>query len=81
MEEIVNDINAILDGKMKADKACEGAQQWLRVTCYMYAKEVAMKSTKQERRAALELVKEREPLFYDDVERLAKMIYSATKAH
>lgn len=75
MEKVIEDINAILDGKMKADKAHKDAQKWLMITCYLLADDVARKPTKKARRRALEIVKENEPLFYDDVEKLAKKLY------
>ena len=75
MEEIITDINAMLDGKMKANKACEEAQQWLKITCYLLASEVANNPTKEERKASIERIKKNEPLFYDDVKTLAKKIF------
>ena len=65
----------ILDGKTKADNASEIVQNWLKLTCYNLAYEVANHKTKAGRANALQLVKDTNPLFYDDVEHLARMIY------
>jgi hypothetical protein len=80
MDEIVNQLNEILEGRMKANSACDEAQRWLQITCYMYAKEIAKKPTKKDRAQALEMVKQEQPLFYDDVEQLAKQIWKANYA-
>jgi len=75
MEKENRELMDILDGKTKADNASEIVQNWLKLTCYNLAYEVANHKTKAGRANALQLVKDTNPLFYDDVEHLARMIY------
>ena len=65
----------ILNGDSNADNAIEMVQNWLKLTCYNLAYEVAQHKTKQGRAHALEIVKNDSPLFYDDVKQLAKIIF------
>lgn len=75
MLNMVDELNDILDGKTKADGAHDDVQAWLRITCFMLAKEVAETKTKQGRVEQLETVKRDNPLFYDDVKSIAKEIF------
>lgn len=75
MIETVEQLNEILDGKVKADNTNKDAQIWLKVTCFMMAYEVATTPTKQGRKEQLEYVKENNPMFYDDVKLIARSIY------
>lgn len=76
MEKANNQLNAILDGKMKANNALPIVQDWLKLTIYNWAHSIASKPTKKERQQALKRVEENEPLFFDDVKALAREIYS-----
>ena len=69
-------IDDILDGKKKADNAPEMVQTWLRLTVYNLASQVAKKPTKQGRAQAMEEVKRMHPIFYDDVNTMARQIWS-----
>lgn len=69
------EIKQLLEGKIKANEVSEPVEQWLKLTCYSLAYEVAKKPTKEARRLALEQVNQMQPLFYDDVSAIAKQIY------
>ena len=75
LEQANAELNDIIKGKAKADDACEMVQNWLKLSCYNIAHHVAAHSTKQGRADALQLVKENNPVFYDDVNQLAKIIF------
>lgn len=80
-QQYCEEIRQLLDGKIKADKVSEKVNEWLMLTCYSLAYEVAKKETKQQRRESLEQVKELKPLFYDDVSALARKIYKDRLTH
>ena len=75
MIETVVQLADILDGKTKADNANNNAQTWLKVTCFMFAYEVAKTPTKQGRADQLALIKQNNPLFYEDTKSIAKELY------
>ena len=79
MEEIIEQLNDILDGKRKADNAHPDVQKWLQMTCYMYASDIAGLPTKEQRHNALEFLQQEHPVFYDDVSELAKKIFKERK--
>ena len=79
MEEIDQantELNAIIRGERQADGACEMVQNWLKLSCYNIAFDVAAHKTKQGRASALELVRDNNPVFYDDVKSLAQIIFN-----
>lgn len=80
-QQYCEEIRQLLDGKTKADKVSEKVNEWLMLTCYSLAYEVATKETKQQRHESLEQVKQMQPLFYDDVSSLARKIYKDRLTH
>lgn len=75
MEEINNQLEQVLSGKLNAHEAHEDVQAWLRVSVYNLAHHVAHHKTKAGRAKALQLVKDNNPAFYDDVETMSKLIF------
>lgn len=76
MEEINKQLEQVLAGELSANDAHEDVQAWLRVSVYNLAYNVAAHKTKTGRAKALEMVKEDQPAFYDDVQHMAKIIFS-----
>jgi hypothetical protein len=79
MEEIAQantELNAIINGERQADGACDMVQNWLKLSCYNIAHDVAAHNTKQGRANALKLVQDNNPIFYDDVKQLAEIIFN-----
>lgn len=79
MIEIVSQLNDVLDGKIKADNTHKDAQLWLKITCFMFAQDVAATPTKNGRTEQLESIKQNNPLFYDDVKSIAKELFKNAK--
>lgn len=75
MEKANEQLNDILSGKIKADNALPDVQTWLKLTVYNMAHAVATTSTKQGRKEQLQTIKQSNPLFYDDVAALARVLY------
>ena len=75
MDEINNQLEQVLSGELSANDAHEDVQAWLRVSVYNLAHGVAHHKTKAGRAKALQLVKDNNPAFYDDVLHMAKIIY------
>ena len=79
LEKANQELNAIIKGERQADGACAMVQNWLKLSCYNIAFDVASHGTKEGRAKALEMVKQNNPIFYDDVKALAKIIYTIGK--
>ena len=77
MDEINNQLEQVLAGELSANDAHEDVQAWLRVSVYNLAHSVASHKTKAGRAKALEMVKQDQPAFYDDVQRMAKIIFKS----
>ena len=77
MEEINKQLEQVLAGELSANDAHEDVQAWLRVSVYNLAYNVAVHKTKTGRAKALEMVKEDQPAFYDDVQHMAKIIFKS----
>ena len=79
MEEIAQantELNAIIKGERQANGACEMVQNWLKLSCYNIAFDVAAHKTKEGRANSLQLVRQDNPVFYDDVKQLAEIIFN-----
>ena len=80
MEELAAanaELNAIISGEQLADNACELVQNWLKLSCYNIAFDVAAHATAEGRHNALALVEQHNPIFHDDVRTLAKIIFDS----
>ena len=75
MEEINKQLEQVLAGELSANDAHADVQAWLRVSVYNLAHGVASHTTKSGRARALQMVKEDQPEFYDDVSDMAKLIF------
>ena len=75
MDEIDQQLKQVLAGELSAHDAHEDVQAWLRVSVYNLAKHVADHKTREGRAAAMQLIKDGYPAFYDDVLHMAKIIY------
>ena len=75
MEEINKQLEQVLAGELSANDAHSDVQAWLRVSVYNLAYCVASHATRAGRAQALEMVKEDQPAFYDDVSHMAKIIF------
>ena len=78
MEKINHQLEQVLTGKLNAHDAHEDVQAWLRVSVYNIAHGVAHHKTKAGRAKALQLVKDNNPAFYDDVASMSKLIFKKT---
>ena len=75
MDEINEQLEQVLSGKLSANDAHADVQTWLRLSVYNLAHGVASHATKAGRARALQMVKEDQPAFYDDVIKMAKLIF------
>lgn len=78
MEELINtadQVNAMLDGNLKANDVNEMAQSWIQISVVMFALDVA-RAPKEHRKELLKTIEKEQPLFIDDVRQCAKAIIS-----
>lgn len=67
---------AIIAGELNPNDASDEVKNWLQLTTFNMACNVASQPTKEDRQYKLHKIKKESPAFYDDVKHLAKEIFT-----
>ena len=75
LEQARQELERVMAGDITAHDCCEMVNNWLMLSCYDLAYSVAAHTTKKGRSDALEIIRNNNPQFIDDVSEMAKQIF------